>query len=358
MQSEKLLEGKNILVTGGTGSLGRVLTHRLLTGELGVPNRVTILSRDEAKHHQMRGQFARAKDLVASANKKLFFRLGDIRNVDDITGSLHDIDIVLNCAALKQVPNCEYFPEQAILTNCIGPTNILKAIRDGRFPVETVVGISTDKACQPNNVMGLTKALHEKIFIAGNLSCPNTRFVCTRYGNVLASRGSVIPLFHDQIRRGGPLTITVPNMTRFFMSLNEAVTCIFETLKYGKPGDIYIPSAPATTIENLAKALIGDRKIQIKYTGIRPGEKLHEVLISAEEMLRSEPAGEGYVIHSSLPELLDNSPATGPLQVQGFSSDDQVISLEETYELLQKNHLLLEQQLDYHNAPHFRFQAA
>ena len=159
-----------------------------------------------------------------------------MRSYADVVYAVRGADIVINAAALKQVPNCEYFPEQAVLTNCIGPSNVVRAIREHNLRVETVVGISTDKACKPINVMGMTKAIHERIFHAANIMCPQTRFVCARYGNVLGSRGSVIPLFHEQIRGGGPVTVTVPEMTRFLMSLDEAVDCVFEAIAARRAG--------------------------------------------------------------------------------------------------------------------------
>ena len=225
---EPILAGKRLLITGGTGSLGKVLVRRILTGELGVPQKVIVLSRDEAKQHDMRVSYLHktvTTDEVIYRNflNTLEFRIGDVRNYADVAGAIRDCDIVINAAALKQVPSCEYFPEQAVMTNCLGPINIVRAIREHGFPVETVVGISTDKACKPVNVMGMTKSLHERIFISANVLSPDTRFICSRYGNVLASRGSVIPLFHQQIEQGGPVTVTVPEMTRFLMSLDEAV---------------------------------------------------------------------------------------------------------------------------------------
>jgi len=215
-----IFEGKRILVTGGTGSLGKTLVRRLLAGEKGTPKKVIVLSRDEAKQHDMRMSYLHktvATDEVIYRNflNTLEFRIGDVRNFADVCSAVKNADIVINAAALKQVPSCEYFPHQAVLTNCLGASNIVRAIEENSYPVETVVGISTDKACKPVNAMGLTKAIQERIFIAANILNPKTRFICVRYGNVLASRGSVIPLFHDQIRHGGPVTITTPEMTRF-----------------------------------------------------------------------------------------------------------------------------------------------
>jgi UDP-glucose 4-epimerase len=217
---------------------------------------------------------------------------------------------VVNAAALKQVPTCEYFPMQAIATNCLGASNIVRAIEENAYPVESVVAISTDKACKPVNVMGMSKSLQERIFIAANVLNRKTRFVCVRYGNVLASRGSVIPLFHDQIRNGGPVTITVPDMTRFLLSLDQAVDTVFTALKEAAPGETYVPNAPSATVENIAKALIGKRSVEMKLVGIRPGEKMHEIMVSEEEAHHCVKRGNYYAILPMLPELAARSSAS------------------------------------------------
>src|SRR4029079_1190086 len=237
-----MLSGKRILVTGGTGSMGRTFVHRVLSGELGKPRKVIVFSRDEAKQHDMRMSYLHrtvSTDEVIFNNFRsvLEFRLGDVRDYGDVCSAVQDVDIVINAAALKQVPTCEYFPAQAILTNCLGAQNIVRAIGENGYPVETVVGISTDKACKPVNVMGMTKSLQERIFIAANVLNRRTRFICVRYGNVLASRGSVIPLFHQQILSGGPVTITHPEMTRFLLSLNQAVDTVFAAIREALPGE-------------------------------------------------------------------------------------------------------------------------
>src|SRR5437867_5049543 len=208
-----VLHGKCVLITGGTGSLGRALTRRVLSSEFVTPKKVIIFSRDEAKQHAMRMEYQHrrvATDEVIYHNFEqiLEFRIGDIRDYHSVAAALRAADIVFNAAALKQVPSCEYFPYEAVRTNIEGAENIVRVIRELTFPVETVVGISTDKACKPVNVMGMTKAIQERVFLSANVTCPKTRFICVRYGNVLASRGSVIPLFRDQIKHGGPVTIT------------------------------------------------------------------------------------------------------------------------------------------------------
>ena len=201
-QATKPLQSKRIVVTGGTGSLGKLLVDRLLSGEMGDPETITVFSRDEAKQHQMRLDFLQrsaATDEVIFHNfeQKVRFWIGDIRDFDSVSSVLRESDVVFNAAALKQVPTCEYFPYEAVKTNIGGAENIVKAIEQHGLDVETVVGVSTDKACKPVNVMGMTKALQERVFIQANMRIPDTRFICVRYGNVLASRGSVIPLFHD-----------------------------------------------------------------------------------------------------------------------------------------------------------------
>jgi UDP-glucose 4-epimerase len=270
----------------------------------------------------------------------LEFRIGDVRDYGDVASAVKDADIVVNAAALKQVPTCEYFPAQAILTNCMGATNIARAIAEGGWPVETVVGISTDKACKPVNVMGMTKSLQERILISSNLLNARTRFICVRYGNVLASRGSVIPLFHDQIRRGGPVTITHPKMTRFLISLDEAVATVFAALGGAKAGETYVPRAPSALVLNIAKALIGKRRIPIKTIGVRPGEKFHEVLVSEEEVHHCVKRGAYYVIRPMLPELRRGPEREKNALTREFSSGDSVLNLAATERLLKRSRLM------------------
>ncbi len=345
-----MLKDKRVVVTGGTGSLGKVLVRRLLTGEIGLPKQITIFSRDEAKQHQMRLAYQHkraATDEVIYHNfeQLLQFRIGDVRDLHSVSTVLRDADIVFNAAALKQVPSCEYFPFEAVQTNILGAENIIRAIREHGLDVETVVGISTDKACKPVNVMGMTKALQERLFVRANLDSVDTRFVIVRYGNVLASRGSVIPLFHEQVRHGGPVTITTSDMTRFLLSLEDAVDTIFAALHEGEPGETYIPRVPSANVTDIAAALIEDREIATIVTGIRPGEKVHEILISEEEAHRAFERGDYYVIQPMLPELV-KEPVQNPLECE-YSSADNVMSRGEVTDLLQKHRLLIGDRLVY-----------
>src|ERR1700722_11682680 len=303
-----ILKGKRILITGGTGSLGKVLTRRILSGEAGHPAKVIILSRDEAKQHFLRVEYENrvaATDEIIYRNfqRLLEFRIGDVRDYGSVASVLRNADIVVNAAAMKQVPTCEYFPHEAFRTNVGGAENIVHAIQEHTLPVETVVGISTDKACKPVNVMGMTKAIQERLFLSGNKRCPQTRFVCVRFGNVLASRGSVIPLFQDQIKKGGPVTVTVPTMTRFLMSLDAAVDTVFAAAQTGLSGETYVPRMKSALVKAVAQIMIGNQNIDIKFTGIRPGEKIHEILVSEEEISRTYIRDGFYVIASVLDEF-------------------------------------------------------
>ncbi len=343
-----MFKGKTILVTGGTGSMGKTFVRRVLSGELGKPRKVIVFSRDEAKQHEMRISYLHrtvTTDEVIFRNfmEVLEFRIGDVRNYPEVCSALRDADIVVNAAALKQVPTCEYFPVQAIATNCMGATNIVRAIEENQYPVHTVVAISTDKACKPVNVMGMTKSLQERIFIAANVLNPKTRFICVRYGNVLASRGSVIPLFHDQINAGGPVTLTVPKMTRFLLSLDQAVDTVFTAIKEAKRGETYVPNAPAATMENIARALIGTRSIRIKIIGIRPGEKMHEIMVSEEEAHHCVKRGDYYAIQPMLPELTSIGTGRRAALTKEFSSGDKVLDLAGTIALLKRHRLMVDQ---------------
>jgi UDP-glucose 4-epimerase len=341
-----ILQGKRILVTGGTGSMGKRLVRRLLSGEMGTPARIVILSRDEAKQHVMRLAYLDRQattDEVIYENfaRTISFRIGDVRSYPDVCSAMRDADIVINAAAMKQVPTCEYFPEQAIATNCLGPANIVQALKDHGYPVEVVVGVSTDKACKPVNAMGMTKALQERIFTSANILVPNTRFCCIRYGNVLASRGSVVPLFHDQIAHGGPVTVTVPHMTRFLLSLDTAVDTLFAALRTARAGETLVPRAPSATVINVAKALVGERPIEIKITGIRPGEKMDEIMISDEESRRVIQRGDFFAVLPMLPELIRHQEQRQASVLQKeFSSADTVLDYQGTVALLSRHQLM------------------
>jgi UDP-glucose 4-epimerase len=341
----KPLDGKRLLITGGTGSLGKTLARRVLSGEIGMPAKVIVFSRDEAKQHFMRVEYQNARaatDEIIYHNfeRLLEFRIGDVRDFPSIASALRDADIVVNAAAMKQVPTCEYFPFEAVRTNVHGAENIVRAIQEYRLPVATVVGISTDKACKPVNAMGMTKAIQERIFIQGNMRCNGTRFVCVRYGNVLASRGSVIPLFHEQIRKGGPVTITTTAMTRFLLRLDEAVDTVFAAIRTGLPGDTYVPTAPSARVVDIAKALIGDLEIELKIVGIRPGEKIHEIMVSEEEGYRTEQRGSWYAIRPMLPEVRDDRAPTAGCLAGEYSSARDVMSYEQTRDLLRSQALM------------------
>jgi len=343
----KILEGKRILITGGTGSLGKTLVRRLLTGEMGWPEKIVVFSRDEAKQYFMRLEHQRLKAatdelIYRDFEKVLEFRIGDVRDYGSVASVLRSADVVVNAAAMKQVPTCEYFPFEAVRTNIQGAENIVRAIEEHTLPVETVVGVSTDKACKPVNAMGMTKALQERVFIQGNLRCPGTRFVAVRYGNVLASRGSVIPLFHEQIRQGGPVTITTPEMTRFLLSLDDAVDMVFAAIRQARRGEIYVPRAPSARVVDIAAALIGPRPIRQLVTGIRPGEKIHEIMVSEEEAGRTLDRGKWYAIQPMLPEILGVT-QLGPAShlTKEYSSADEVMTLAETEALLAARDLLV-----------------
>ena len=311
-----------------------------------MPKKIIVFSRDEAKQHSMRIEYLNKKDptdeiIYNNSKRGLEFRIGDVRDPHSLNSALKEVDIVFNAAALKQVPSCEYFPFEAVQTNIMGPQNIVNAIQELDLPIETVVGISTDKACKPVNVMGMTKALQERVFLQANMKCQSTRFICVRYGNVLASRGSVIPLFHEQILNGGPVTITTPDMTRFLLSLNQAVDTIFSAIKFANRGETYIPIVPSAKMTDIAKVLIGNRNIKTVITGIRPGEKIHEILISEEEAPRAIKRGGYYVILPLLPELRKIQIKEEFLDRE-YSSADNLMNLDEVSMILSNYDLLID----------------
>ncbi len=303
------LRNKHVLVTGGTGSLGHTVVRRMLALGEDSPKKITVFSRDEAKQHYMKVGYRSPKagtdPVIALKGREILdFHIGNVRDYDAVCRSLKGVDIVVNAAALKQVPSCEQFPYEAVQTNITGAQNIIRAIRDTAHQVEQVVGISTDKACKPINVMGMTKALMERLFIEANLQCDNTRFNLVRYGNVIASRGSVVPLFEEQIKNGGPITITTKDMTRFLLSLDQAVDTVFAAIETGRIGETFVPKVDSARIVDMARVMIDGRNIKIVYTGIRPGEKIHEIMVSDEERYRTVERGDYYVIQPMLDELL------------------------------------------------------
>jgi len=337
-------DNKRILITGGTGSLGKVLLKRILTGKNGCPSKITVFSRDESKQYALRAEYEQRKapthDILYDNFRSLIeFRIGDVRNLHSVASALRGVDIVFHTAALKQVPSCEYFPYEAVETNITGAENIVRAVRDYGLPVELVIGVSTDKAANPVNVMGMSKSIQERIFTRANLDVPDTRFIMVRYGNVLASRGSVIPLFREQIRAGGPITITHPDMTRFVLSLDQAVDCIFEAAVSASPGEIVVPRIRAARIMDVANALNRGHGVKKVVTGIRPGEKLHEVLVTEEEALRSRALQNYYLISPLLPELHDPKITLG--EVKGAYSSDLDLMDEDAIELMLRDHQLL-----------------
>ncbi len=272
-----MFKNKTLLITGGTGSFGNAVLNRFLDTDI---KEIRIFSRDEKKQHDMR---------VALNNPKIKFYIGDVRNYNSIDRAMRGVDYVFQAAALKQVPSCEFFPIEATRTNVLGTENVLKAAIANK--VKKVICLSTDKAAYPINAMGMSKALMEKVAVAEarNVDEKDTTICLTRYGNVMASRGSVIPLFIEQIKSGNPITITDPNMTRYLMSLEDAVDLVLFAYENGKQGDLFVQKAPAATIEVLAKALIElfESENEIKIIGTRHGEKLYETLCTREEMAKA-----------------------------------------------------------------------
>jgi UDP-glucose 4-epimerase len=353
-----MLTGKRVVVTGGTGSLGRTLVKRLLEGELGAPREVVVFSRDEAKQHAMRLAFqhrpAATDEAVFEPIAPLSFRIGDVTEAHGLARALRGADVVFHAAALKQVPTCEYAPFEAVRTNIMGAENLVRVIREQRLEVETVVGITTDKACKPVNVMGMTKAIQERILAAANLdndgSTHQTRFLTARYGNVLASRGSVIPLFHEQIRQGGPVTVTTAEMTRFLLSLDDAVDTVLAALQHGQAGETYVPRAPSVRVTDLAAALVEDRDVPVEITGVRPGEKTHEILVSEEEAPRTVVRGDYLAVGPVLPELR-GEPLAGdvPFTDGEYSSGDDLLDRDGVTALLKRNSLMVDDAPEFHS---------
>ena len=284
-----LFQDKTLLITGGTGSFGNAVLNRFLSTDIG---EIRIFSRDEKKQDDMRHEF-QAK--MPEAAEKIRFYIGDVRNLESCREAMHGVDYIFHAAALKQVPSCEFFPMEAVRTNVMGTDNVLTAAIEAG--VECVICLSTDKAAYPINAMGITKAIEEKVAVAKSRHSGKTKICCTRYGNVMCSRGSVIPLWIEQIKNGHPITITEPSMTRFIMSLEEAVDLVLFAFEHGENGDLLIQKAPACTIETQARAvceLFGGKKEEIKVIGIRHGEKMYETLLTNEECAKAVDMGHFY----------------------------------------------------------------
>ena len=294
MNYSSLINGKNILITGGTGSFGRQLVKEVSGLS---PNSVVIYSRDEDKQYSMKQDLDDEK-----ISKKISFVIGDIRDYERFYSASKDVDVIFHAAALKQVPTVELYPYEAVKTNILGTYNIVRAAVARK--VKNVISISTDKAVKPVNAMGMTKALQEKIILSDDLQKDTTKFSCVRYGNVLGSRGSVIPLWDSKIKKNKPLPVTHPDMTRFMLTLSEAIHLVFYALKNAKGGENFVKKAPATKIVDLAKVyaenITGKKDYPIEYVGRRAGEKIHEVLVSEEEMRNVKEMKDHYIIHREL----------------------------------------------------------
>ena len=282
MTDNHILDNKPLLITGGTGSFGNAVIKRFLQADI---KEIRIFSRDEKKQNDMRLHYN---------DNRLRFYIGDVRNKDSLKDAMSGVDYVFHAAALKQVPSCEFFPVEAINTNCLGTNNVLESAIDN--DVKNVIVLSTDKAAYPINAMGMTKGLMEKVATAKSRNSKNTTICITRYGNVMGSRGSVIPIFYEQLDNNLPLTVTSPSMTRYMMTLDQAVELVLFAFTHGKPGDLFVQKAPAATIDTLAKAIcqFKNKPINIEYLGVRHGEKDHEVLVTREEMTRAEDMGDFY----------------------------------------------------------------
>ena len=326
-----MFTNKILLITGGTGSFGNAVLRRFLNTDI---KEIRIFSRDEKKQDDMRQYYN---------NAKIKYYIGDVRNYESINSAMKGVDYVFQAAALKQVPSCEFFPVEAVRTNVLGCENVLNAAMENK--VSRVIVLSTDKAVYPINAMGMSKALSEKVMVAKSRSLNGTGMVfCgTRYGNVMASRGSVIPLFVDQIKKGNPLTITDPNMTRYMMTLDDAVDLVIFAFKNGNPGDIFVQKSPAATIEVLAKALLELYKASnpIKIIGTRHGEKLYETLVNREEMVKAEDLGNFYRIPADTRDLNYNrffiEGEAQIAQMEEYTSHNTSrLNLEETKQLLLK----------------------
>ena len=332
-----VFKDKTLLITGGTGSFGNAVLNRFLRTDIG---EIRIFSRDEKKQDDMRHDFQARMPEVAN---KIKFYIGDVRNKSTLKYAMKGVDYVFHAAALKQVPSCEFFPMEAVKTNVMGTDNTLDAAIDAG--VKCVICLSTDKAAYPINAMGITKAIEEKIAVAKSRLSGDTKICCTRYGNVMCSRGSVIPLWIDQIRKGNPITLTEPKMTRFIMSLEEAVDLVLFAFEHGQNGDILVQKAPACTIQTQAEAVCelfahqwggaGSAADNIKVIGIRHGEKMYETLLTREECAKAEDMGDFYRVPADNRDLnYDKYFKDGDTKlatIEEFNSDNtRRLNLEET----------------------------
>ncbi len=324
---------KVLLITGGTGSFGNAVLNRFLKTDIG---EIRVFSRDEKKQDDMRHDFQAKMPEVAG---KIKFYIGDVRDLSSIKNAMHGVNYIFHAAALKQVPSCEFFPMEAVRTNVIGTDNVLTAAIDEG--VESVICLSTDKAAYPINAMGISKAMEERIAVAKSRTTDKTKICCTRYGNVMCSRGSVIPLWIEQVRAGQPITITEPTMTRFIMSLDEAVDLVLFAFEHGKNGDIFVQKAPACTIETQAKAVLAlfdkDHRSSIKVIGIRHGEKMYETLLTNEECAHAVDMGDFYRVPADNRDLnydnyYNNGEKDHNLLHEFNSNNTRMLNVEETKE--------------------------
>ena len=325
-----MFKDKTLLITGGTGSFGNAVLRRFLDSDI---QEIRVFSRDEKKQDDMR---------KAYGHYKLKFYIGDVRDRQSVSDAMHGVDFTFHAAALKQVPSCEFHPMEAVKTNVLGTENVLEAAIAAQ--VERVVCLSTDKAVYPINAMGISKAMMEKVAIAKARNSSRTRICVTRYGNVMASRGSVIPLFVEQIRSGRPLTVTDPNMTRFMMTLDDAVDLVLYAFEHGRPGEVFVQKAPAATIATLTKALknlLSSPDTPVQTIGTRHGEKLYEALLSREEMASAKDLGEYYRVPPDLRDLnyavyFEEGDIEITQAVEYHSHNTQRLNIEETERLLLK----------------------
>lgn len=320
---ENIFKDRTLMITGGTGSFGNAVLKRFLDTDIA---EIRIFSRDEKKQDDMR---------KAYSNRKLKFYIGDVRNIDSIRYAMHGVDYIFNAAALKQVPSCEFFPVEAVLTNIIGTNNVLTAAAE--CGVKKIVCLSTDKAAYPINAMGMSKALMEKVFVSKSRAAGDTLICGTRYGNVMCSRGSVIPLFVEQIKSGKPLTVTDPEMTRFLMSLDEAVDLVLFAFEHAESGDLFVQKAPACTIGTLAQAVkeLFDSDVPIHYIGIRHGEKRYETLLTKEECLHAKDLGNFYRVPADNRDLnygqyFENGRKNVTMLTEFNSNNTKILDVEQT----------------------------